>query len=93
MNEATTIAVNISGPNTSSSEQNGPPSSWTIYDDALEGLAYVNYVLLPTMLVLGIGGHPHNCRHDVAQVSTTHFPNLLDFPRVVRCNFALNSAI
>lgn len=57
MNEATPIAVNISGPNTSSSEQNGPPSSWTIYDDALEGLAYVNYVLLPTMLVLGIGGN------------------------------------
>lgn len=55
MSEATTS--NINGPNTNSSEQNGPPSSWTVYDDALEGLAYVNYVLLPTMLVLGIGGN------------------------------------
>ncbi|XP_022335190.2 putative G-protein coupled receptor 139 [Crassostrea virginica] len=29
----------------------------TVYDDVLEGLAYVNYILLPTMLVLGIGGN------------------------------------
>ncbi|XP_061169025.1 C-C chemokine receptor type 5-like [Saccostrea echinata] len=38
-------------------DQDLPQGSSTVYDDVLEGLAYVNYVLLPTMLVLGIGGN------------------------------------
>ncbi|XP_048735728.2 growth hormone secretagogue receptor type 1-like [Ostrea edulis] len=62
MNNTSAVLENTTAPcSTSLCSQNqnvsqGPPGT-SIYDDVLEGLAYVNYVLLPTMLVLGIGGN------------------------------------